>query len=80
MAPYRMRINGSNGSRAVAQRMIAHQALRLKVMPPKLLEDKFTQQADRVIGLVQRLWPVAGEAKAPKRKVVTSMGFEPMTP
>ena len=74
--PDRIVLREENG----AQRMIAHQALRLKVMPPKLLEDKFTQQADRVIGLVQRLWPVAGEAKAPKRKVVTSMGFEPMTP
>lgn len=69
--PDRIVLREENG----AQRVIAHEALGLKVTSPRLYEDKFTQQADRLIGLVQRLWPVAGEARAPKRKVVTSMGI-----
>jgi UDP-2,3-diacylglucosamine pyrophosphatase LpxH len=69
--PDRIVLREENG----AQRVIAHQALGLNVTQPKLHEDKFTQQADRLIGLVQRLWPVAGEARVPKHKVATAMGL-----
>lgn len=69
--PDRIVLREENG----AQRIIAHSALGLNVTPPTLHEDKFTQQADRLIGVVQRMWPVVGEARTAKRRGMNAIQY-----